>query len=170
MVTDAGLLLVRLVFGLLMAAHGAQKLFGWFGGHGLAGTGGYFESLGFRPGRVMAGLAGAAELGGGLLLALGLLPPVGAALVLSVMIVAAVTVHWQNGLFAATNGIEVPLLYATMAVALALTGPGAFSLDAFLGLSEVWTPTVTVGVLAIGALAGAVNLVLRGPLPQRAAA
>lgn len=170
MVTDAGLLLVRLVFGFLMAAHGAQKLFGWFGGHGLAGTGGFFESLGFRPGRVMAGLAGAAELGGGLLLALGLLSPVGAALVLSVMIVAAVTVHWQNGLFAMTNGIEVPLLYATAAVGLALTGPGAFSLDAVLGLGELWTPVATVGVLAIGALAGAVNLVLRGPLPQRAAA
>ena len=80
---DAGLLVARTVFGLVMAAHGSQKLFGWFGGYGLAGTGGFFESLGFRPGRFFAALAGSGELFGGLLLALGFLGPVGPALVLS---------------------------------------------------------------------------------------
>src|SRR5262245_37076915 len=130
MTLHQGLLLARLVFGLVMAAHGAQKLFGWFGGYGLAGTGGFFASLGFRPGRLFAAADGLSEFSGGLLIALGLLGPVGPALVLSVMIVAAVTVHVKNGLFAQNNGIEVPLLYATAAVALALTGPGAFSIDA----------------------------------------
>src|SRR5205814_7539283 len=90
-VMDTGLLIARLVFGLLMAAHGAQKLFGWFGGHGLAGTAGFLESLGFRPGRVFATAASLAELAGGLLAALGLLGPIGPALIVSVMIVAAMT-------------------------------------------------------------------------------
>src|SRR5438876_2402289 len=131
---DTGLFVARVVFGSLMAAHGAQKLFGWFGGYGLAGTGGFFEALGFRPGRFFAAAAGLAETGGGLLVALGLFGPAGPALVVSVMIVAAVSVHWPHGLFAASNGIELPLLYGAAAAALALTGPGRFSLDALLGL------------------------------------
>src|SRR5512132_262636 len=108
---DQGLLLARLVLGLLMAAHGAQKLFGWFGGYGLSGTGGFMESLGFRPGRLFAFAAGAGEAIGGLLVALGLFGAAGPALVLSTMIVAAVAVHLQHGLFAQANGIELPLLY-----------------------------------------------------------
>src|SRR5207245_9579024 len=94
---DAGLLVARVVFGLLMAAHGSQKLFGWFGGYGLAGTGGVFESVGFRPGRFFAALAGAGEVFGGFLLALGFLGPVGPALVLSIMVVAAGTGSWDRG-------------------------------------------------------------------------
>ena len=108
---DAGLLLVRLVFGVVMAAHGSQKLFGWFGGHGLRAVTGMFESLGFRPGGFFAPLAAFAELVSGLLVAVGLLGPIGPAVMLSVMIVAAVSVHWPNGLFAMWNGIELPLLY-----------------------------------------------------------
>src|SRR5213592_34002 len=111
----AGLLLGRLIFGMLMAAHGAQKLFGWFGGYGLAGTAGFFDALGFRPGRFFATAASLTELGGGVLVALGLFGPVGPALMVSVMIVAAMSVHRPHGLFATTNGIEVPLLYATAA-------------------------------------------------------
>ena len=158
---DAGLLLARLVFGTVMAAHGSQKLFGWFGGYGLEGTAGFFEGLGFRPGRPFAALAGGTELVAGLMLAAGLLSPVAAALIVSVMIVAAVTVHWPGGLFAANNGIEVPLLYATGAAALALTGPGAFSLDATLGLTPYWTPAFTTAVLVLGMAGGFANLVLR---------
>ncbi len=108
-----GLLLARLVLGLLMAAHGAQKLFGWFGGHGLAGVSGFFEVLGFRPGRPFAIAAAGGELVSGLLMATGFLGPIGPALMLSIMIVAAVTVHLKGGVFATSNGIEVPLLYAT---------------------------------------------------------
>src|SRR6266508_2519263 len=94
----------------------------------------------------------AVTLGTGLLLARGLFGPVGPALLLSVMIVAAVSVHWKGGLFATTNGIEVPLLYATGAVALAFTGYGPFSLDVVLGIDQTWTPALKVAALAVGAV------------------
>src|SRR5437762_8551187 len=103
---NTGLLLLRLVLGLLMAAHGSQKLFGWFGGHGLAAVSGLFDSLGFRPGRFFAATASLAELGSGLLVALGLLSPVGPPVMLSVMIAAPLGVHWKNGPFAMSNGIQ----------------------------------------------------------------
>ncbi|HET8650115.1 MAG TPA: DoxX family protein [Gemmatimonadales bacterium] len=156
-----GLLVARLVLGLMMAAHGSQKLFGWFGGHGLAGTGGFFESLGFRPGRRFATVAAVTEITSGVLMALGLLGPIGPALMLSVMIVAAVSTHLPQGLFASSNGIEVPLLYGTGALALALTGPGRFSLDALLGLQSLWAPQVVLVAVAIGTIGGALNLLAR---------
>jgi putative oxidoreductase len=156
---DTGLLIARMVFGLLLAAHGTQKLFGWFGGYGLAGTGGFFEQLGFRPGRFFAATAGATELVAGLLVAFGLLGPLGPALVVAVMLVAMATVHWQHGVFAQNNGIEVPLLYAVAAVALALTGFGSFSLDAMLGLT--WSAEVAWIAIGLGVLGGAANLAIR---------
>jgi putative oxidoreductase len=158
-VMDAGLLLARLVVGLLMAAHGSQKLFGWFGGYGLAGTGGFFESLGFRPGRLFAAAAGFAEVTGGVLLALGLLGPLGPALIMSVMIVAIATVHWQHGLFSQNNGIELPLVYVAAVAAIALVGNGAYSLDAMLGLS--WPAEVAWVALGLGILGGFANLAVR---------
>ena len=162
---SAGLLVARLVLGLLMAAHGAQKLFGWFGGYGLGATAGFFEQLGFRPGRLFAALAAGTELASGVLVALGLLGPVGPALMLSVMIVAAVSVHWRHGVFAQQNGIEVTLLYGSAAFALALTGPGLFSLDAALGIATLWTSTLAVGALAVGIVGGIANLAARRPAP-----
>jgi len=160
-----GLFILRLVAGLLMAAHGSQKLFGWFGGYGLVGTGGFLEKLGFRPGPLFAGAAGLSEFIGGLLIAFGFLGPVGPALVLAVMIVAAVTVHWHNGLFAATNGIEVPLLYSTSAVALTLSGSGSYSLDNLFGLTSFWTPGVSGATLLIGVVGAIANLAARRPAP-----
>ena len=163
---DTGLLIARVVFGLVMAAHGTQKLFGWFGGYGLAGTGGFFEQLGFRPGRFFAAIAGSTELVAGLLLAFGLLGPLGPALIVSVMLVAMITVHWQHGLWASNNGIEVTLLYAAAAVALALTGYGAYSVDAALGLT--WSPTVAWIAMAMGVLGAFGNLAIRKTSPQAA--
>src|ERR1700694_4873962 len=97
------LLLVRLIIGLGFAGHGAQKLFGWFGGYGIAGTGGFLEQLSFRPGATFALAAGLAEFLGGLLIALGLARPSGAMLVISAMVVAIVPVPPRNGFFAASN-------------------------------------------------------------------
>lgn len=167
---SGGLLVARLVLGLAMAAHGTQKLLGWFGGYGLKGTGGFFEGLGFRPGVAFAAAASVSEVVGGLLLAAGFLGPIGPALIIGVMIVAAVTVHLKNGFFAATNGFEVPFLFAGGALALLLTGPGAYSLDAALGLDSLWTPAVVWGVLVAGIISGFANLLLRRPAPAAVAA
>ncbi len=160
----AGLLIARLLIGLLMAGHGSQKLFGWFGGHGIVGTAAFFEQLGFRPGRFFATVAAATEIVSGLLVALGLLGPIGPALMLSVMIVAAVSVHWKNGLWAQGGGIELSLFYGTVAVALALTGFGRYSLDSLLGLQSLYTPALALSALAIGFLGGVGNLLARRPV------
>ena len=161
-----GLLVGRLVIGLLMAAHGSQKLFGWFGGYGLNATGEFMVQLGFPSGRLFASTAAVAEVVSGLLVALGLFGPIGPALMISVMIVAAISVHWPNGVFAMQNGIEVPLLYAAGALAIALAGPGRFSLDALLGIGSIWTPRVTAVALAVGVIGGVANLMVRRkPVP-----
>jgi putative oxidoreductase len=158
---SAGLLVARVVVGLVMAAHGAQKLFGWFGGPGLSKTGEFFAYLGFQPGRTFATIASFTELTSGLLVATGFLGPIGPALMISVMIVAMITVHWEHGLFASDNGIEVPLLYTAAAVGFALTGYGLFSLDASFGIVDLWTPAITGTVLAAGALGGLANVAIR---------
>jgi putative oxidoreductase len=155
-----GLLILRLVVGLGLAAHGAQKLFGWFGGYGLSGTGQFLEQLGFRPGRIHAVQAGMAELGGGLFLAAGLLTPAAAAAVVAVMVVAAVSVHVKKGFFAHDGGYEYTLVLAGAALALAFTGPGDISLDQALGISwsgETWG----LGALAAGLIGAAVPLIAR---------
>lgn len=164
-----GLLIARLALGLALAAHGAQKLFGWFGGHGLAGTGGYFESLGFHPGRTFAAAAGFSEFVGGLLVALGFLGPVGPAIMIAPMLVASLTVHRGKGFFNTSGGFELPFVYAAGALALAITGFGALSLDAQLGLTELWSPGLRAAVLAAGAFGGLASLALRGPVAKAAA-
>jgi putative oxidoreductase len=159
---DLAYLIARVAIGLLMAAHGSQKLFGWFGGHGLKGTGQFFGQLGFHPSGLFAAAAALGEVTSGLLVALGLFGPVGPAIMIAVMVVAAISVHWKNGLFATGNGIELPLLYSVAAFRFALTGPGRYSLDAALGLQWAWTPRVIWIALATGVLGGVVNLALRG--------
>ncbi|KKM11242.1 oxidoreductase [Clostridiales bacterium PH28_bin88] len=125
---DAGLLIIRLVFGLSFAGHGAQKLFGWFGGYGPKGTGGYFESIGIKPGVFMAVVAGLAELVGGLLLAAGVFVPIAAALIVLTMLVAIITVHGKNGYWITSNGFEFNLHLIAVAIGIALIGPGAYKL------------------------------------------
>ncbi|WP_134687163.1 DoxX family protein [Brevibacillus migulae] len=129
---DLGLLIIRLVIGLTFAAHGTQKLFGWFGGYGLKGTGGWLESIGVRPGVLMAFVAGLGELVAGLLFAGGLWMPVAAALFVITMLVSIVKVHGPNGYWSTANGYEYNLALIAVAVGLALTGAGAYSLDSLL--------------------------------------
>lgn len=149
-----GLLLLRIVVGLAFIGHGTQKLFGWFGGYGPQGTGGFFASQGYRAGVAMAVMAGLAEAGGGALLALGLLTPLAGTLIAIVMINAIGSVTFKRAFML---GSELEIVYLTVGIALAATGPGRFSLDRALGwddnLSGVWW-----GVAAL-AVAAAVSLV-----------
>ena len=159
---DIGLLIVRLVVGLLLFGHGTQKLFGWFGGRGLAGAAGMVDSLGFRPGPPWAVLNGLSEASGGLSLALGLLTPLGSAAIIGVMAVASVAVHLKNGVWNQDGGFELPLTNLAAAAALAFTGPGAYSLDAALGLDlqAVW---FGLGAVGLGLGAALVTLAIRRP-------
>ena len=158
---DAGLLILRLVFGLGLAAHGAQKLFAWFDGQGVSGTGRFLETLGFFPGRTFARLTGIAEVAGGLLMALGLFGPIGPAIAILVMVVAMVTVHIENGFFNQHNGIELPLLYCGAALPVAVGGPGAYSMDSALGMSSTWSGEFGMIAVALGIIAGLGSLFLR---------
>jgi len=162
-----GLLILRLVLGLTMAAHGAQKAFGLFGGYGLEGTGGWLESLGFRPGAVHARVVAASELVGGLLLAVGLLTPFGAAAIIGVMLVAIATVHLKSGFFNTEGGYEFNLLLATAAATLAFTGPGRFSIDSALGF-DMGSIAMGFTAIALGVLGAIVTLAIRSEAPSAA--
>ncbi|MGP7818945.1 DoxX family protein [Niallia sp. 01092] len=124
-----GILLIRLMIGLSFIGHGAQKLFGWFGGYGLEGTADFFESIGIKPGKIMALVAGLGEFIGGLLFLFGLLTPIGSILISITMIMAIIKVHGSNGFWASSNGYELNLLYLIVVISIAFTGAGIFSLD-----------------------------------------
>jgi len=126
---NAGALALRIFVGIIFAAHGAQKLFGWFGGYGLEGTGQFFGSVGLDPGYLLALLAGIAEFFGGLALIVGLLVrPAAAALAFS-MLIAISAVHWSKGFFAASGGYEYALALFAASLSLLLSGAGRFSAD-----------------------------------------
>jgi putative oxidoreductase len=161
---EIGLLVIRLAIGLTLAAHGAQKLFGAFGGYGLAGTGGFMETLGFRPGKRHAALAGLAEFGGGLCFAAGFLTPLAAAAVIGVMTVAAATAHRANGFFISSGGWEYNFILAASATAIATTGPGQFSIDHVLGIEMSGVMWGAIA-LAIGLAGAALQLAIRRPEP-----
>ncbi|ATF10883.1 DoxX family protein [Brevibacillus sp. HB1.2] len=125
---DTGLLLIRLVIGLTFAGHGAQKLFGWFGGYGLKGTGGWLESIGVKPGVAMAFVAGFSELIGGLMFAAGVGIWASSILLAFTMLVAILKVHGQNGYWVTQNGFEYNLTLIAVVIGVALIGPGAYVL------------------------------------------
>ena len=143
-----GILILRLVVGLTLASHGAQKLLG------LTQTGAAFEQLGFVPGRRAALFAGLAETGAGLLLALGLATPLAAAVALSVMVVAGVSAHASKGFFAHNGGYEYTLILGIAALSIAFTGPGPLSVDAVLGVQDAgagWgLAALVVGLVGAG--------------------
>ncbi|MFB7631630.1 DoxX family protein [Streptomyces sp. NPDC056149] len=126
---DAGLLLIRLTFGLLMAGHGSQKLFGILGGKGLTATAKGFEALGYQPGKLFAVIGGLSEFLGGLGLALGLFTPLAAAALIGVMINAMASVTGAHGLWETEGGVEYSVCIALVALALAATGPGRLAVD-----------------------------------------
>lgn len=163
---DAALLFVRLVVGLSLAAHGAQK-FGLFGGYGLAATGGFFENLGFRPGRIFALFAGLGEVGGGLLTALGLFGALGPATIVMVMLVAIFSVHISKGFFVTNGGWELNTAYVAGAVAIAYVGSGAYSLDSVLGLTFLSSPQWASIFMGAAIVLAALNLLVRRPAPQQ---
>lgn len=158
---DAALLIARLVVGLGLAAHGMQKLLGWFGGYGLEGTGGFFEGIGFRPGLLFALAAGVGDVAGGLLTATGLLGPIGPGVIITVMVVAIVAVHLPNGFFAQQNGYELALIYAVVAFVLAIAGPGTYSLDGLLGFSRLSQPAVAWIVTGVAVVMGLAIVAVR---------
>lgn len=125
----AGALALRIPVGLIFAAHGAQKLFGWFGGYGLEGTGGFFASVGLNPGYLLALLAGLAEFFGGLALVAGLLVRPAAAALAFAMLIAIFAVHWGQGFFAASGGYEFALALFAASLSLLFSGAGRFSVD-----------------------------------------
>jgi putative oxidoreductase len=151
---DLGLLALRVGVGGTLVAHGAQKLFGWFGGAGLEQTGKMFEQLGFRPGQANAIAAGLGEAGGGALLAVGLGTPGAGAAVAGTMIVAS-SMHVDNGFFSTKGGFEFPAVLGWSAAALALAGPGTLSLDHVLGhrLNRSWMRNLALAAAAPAAFA-----------------
>ncbi|MEU1517501.1 DoxX family membrane protein [Streptomyces sp. NPDC005811] len=150
---DLGLLLLRLALATLLAGHALQKSVGWFGGAGRAQTAAVFHAWGFRPGAVMVIIAALSELAGATLLALGVAHPLACAMVIGTMTVAA-TPSVANGLWAHLGGCEVPAIYGGVAACLAITGPGAVSLDHALGLETTgwWVSAAAIALGLVAAL------------------
>jgi putative oxidoreductase len=163
---DAGLLILRLTTGGLLAGHGAQKLFGLFEGPGLKGFAGFVESMGMKPGTFWAGAAAMGEFGGGVLNTLGLFHPLGPLGMIGAMVMATAKAHWGKPIWASKGGAELPVTNAASAFALTLTGPGRFSLDRLLGIRLPRILVIIAAVLEAIVLAlGITNRPL--PLPTR---
>lgn len=163
---DLALLIVRVVIGLYVAAHGAQKLFGWFKGPGLKGTEGFLGGmLGFRPVRLWAPALALVEFGGGLLMAVGLFGPLGPIAIASSQLTATAVVHWAKGPWVSEGGYELTLTNLSVAVAVAIAGVGRYSIDALIGIS---VPSWISIVVAVAALLGVLAAIgsRRVPAPR----
>lgn len=155
---DIGLLIIRVVFGALLAAHGAQKLFGWFSGFGWDTNAAMFDGMGYNPGKFFGTLAGLSEIAGGVLLAIGLLTPLAGAIVLGTMI-NAINATWAPGLFG-QNGWETPLLFGVVGAGFAFTGAGRFSLDH----GRPWQRqgfVIGAAAVALGVVAAVITLIFK---------
>lgn len=165
---DLGVLALRLGAGSLLAAHGAQKLFGSFSGPGLGGTAGWLESMGLRPGKAWAALAGLSEFGGGAATALGLGGPIGPIALQGAMATAARQAHWTLPIWAHAGGPEVPVLYSVAGVALTLTGPGRYSLDRALGVKVPLSVALVTGAGVAAGVALAESMTAKAKAAQPA--
>lgn len=134
MMEDLGLLIIRIMIGMVFLYYGSQKVFGWFGGYGIKGTGGWFESIGIKPGILVAAFTGIAELFSGILFILGIFLPLAAILITILMIGAIAKVHGPKGFSNTAGGYEYNLMLIMVSIGLALIGPGEYSLLAYLGL------------------------------------
>ncbi len=168
---DLGLLVLRVVVGGVVAMHGLMKL-GWVGkGGSVAGTGGWFHSIGLRPGLFWALVATLAEAGGGILMALGLGGPIGPGLIAADLLVVAIVAHLPKGFWVQNGGWEFPLPLSAGGLAVALVGNGVWSLDALLGLTyPEWLPSAWLALMAIGAVLALVARAIYAPkpVPQKA--
>ena len=153
-------LILRVVAGLTVASHGAQKLFGWFGGPGMTTWEQGLQKQGFKPARLWAYMTILGELGGGLSLAFGLLTPLGAAGVFGAMLMAIIMVHWKNGFFNSKRGIEFPLALLSIATAIGIAGSGPLSLDQLFGIMLPY-PWLFVALAILAILADIAGLAIK---------
>jgi putative oxidoreductase len=168
--TDLAFLVLRATLGPLIAAHGSQKLFGWFEGPGLQGMAGGLESMNLRPGRPWALAAALSEFGGGALTALGFLNPIGPLGVIGAMGMATAKVHWGKPIWASAGGPELPLTNISQATAIMLAGPGKFSLDGVLGIQlPRWIAPLGLAAVAAGVAYGTRDQWARKPAPNEQA-
>lgn len=158
MLLNFGLLILRLVLGSVFIGHGAQKLFGSFGGSGLKGTIGWMGNMGLRPAWFWGLMVALCEFGGGALMTLGLLSPLGSLGIIAAMLVAIVEVHWPKGFWNSNGGIEFPLVNLAAALALGFLGVGSYSLDAALGISLPEPISLTGGLILV--ILGVIALLL----------
>lgn len=162
-----GLLLLRVVAGLTLAVHGTQKLFGWFGGSGVARLQQGFARQGFKPASLWAGLVILGEVGGGLSLTLGFLTPLGAAGIFGAMFMATVKTHWKNGFIVSKGGYEYTLMLMTVSTTLGLIGPGPYSLDILFGISLPEAP-LFVALAGAALVVDVIGLLISRPVTQTA--
>lgn len=162
-----GLLILRLFAGLTLAAHGAQKLFGWFEGPGFARMQKGFQAQGLKPSLLWTCLVVLGEVGGGLSIALGFLTALGAAGVVATMFMATMKAHWKNGFWSSNRGMEFSLTLLTIGLAIGLTGPGSYALDVLFGIA-LPSPLVFVILTIIGIIVDIIGLVISRPAPSSA--
>lgn len=162
---DVAFLIVRLILGLSFMAHGTQKLFGWFGGSGVTGTGDFFTGLGFRPGKIFAVTASLTETLGGFLTLLGAFGALGPALIVIVMLTAIGAVHYNKGFFVSGGGWELNSAYIAGAIAVGFAGNGAYSLDNWLGLQFLTDPVQVAYAFGAAVVVAGLNLLTRRRTP-----
>jgi len=163
---DLGLLILRVVIGLIFAAHGAQKAFGWWGGPGPAGWRGAIGRMGLRPAPLWAMVSMAAELVGGLALALGFLTPLTAAALVAQGLVMVLRAHWPAGFWNANKGYEFPLSLLGGSLAVLFTGPGAWALDAALPTGLLYEPLLRWGIAVVAVVVALIVVAMPRPAPQ----